>query len=423
MIQIINSNFAFTPTPQKWMTLENHFLVLEDGVIRDIYPVLPEKYCGIDVERYEDHFFIPAFNDIHVHAPQYGGCGIGFDDELLSWLENHVFPLEARFSDIEVAKQIYRQFVHDLWQVGTMRSCVFATIHTPATALLFDLFEASGLKAFVGKVNMDRNSPPSLIEDTRTSLRETEQLIQATAEKYDHVKFIVTPRFVPSTTPTLMEGLGKLVQTYELPVQSHLCENRDEVKWVRELHPELASFTDVYREYGLLPEGKTIMAHAIHLTDAERRLLKERQVLLAHCPISNDNLSSGIMPARRNLDFGLHIGMGSDVGGGHRLNMIFQIVDAMQVSKLHWVSHSTEAHITLSEAFHMATKENGRFFGKVGSFEPGFAFDALMIQPKNNFPAIPNTLYEQVEKFIYCGDDRQIERRYCDGKIIEAPFA
>ena len=152
-----------------------------------------------------------------------------------------------------MADHWYRRFITKLWENGTLRFSAFATLHNEATLRLMELCQESGLRPVIGKVNMDRNSPDYLIEDTDASLSGTEELIMKAKKITPDVGFIITPRFVPSTTPELMNGLGELAKRYHLPVQSHLDENRNEIKWVHELHPNIPTYTEVYEHYGLCP--------------------------------------------------------------------------------------------------------------------------------------------------------------------------
>ena len=189
---------------------------------------------------------------------------------------------------------------------------------------------------------MDRNAPDSLREDTDASLADTEELICRSRAELKHVEYILTPRFVPSTTARLMDGLGRLGERYGLPVQSHLSENREQIAWVGQLHPECASYTEVYRDYGLLRRGCTIMAHAVHLTGREEAILREGGVTLAHCAQSNTNLSSGVMPLRRSLSEGLRCCVASDVAGGHAAAMNRHVAATVGLSKLRALDHPEE---------------------------------------------------------------------------------
>jgi guanine deaminase len=234
------------------------------------------------------------------------------------------------------------------------------------------------------------------------------------------VRPIITPRFVPSCTPELLKACGRLATTFQLPVQSHLSENVSEIAWVAELEPESKNYGDAYNRYGLFGQTPTIMAHCVWTRGEELELMKRNGVMVAHCPTSNFNLSSGLAPVRSLLDEGLRIGLGSDISGGHDLNMFRMLVYAIQVSKMHYQQDHSKAFLTLPETFWIATKSAGSFFGKVGSFEPGYDFDALVIDDSVLYPA-EYSLLERLERFVYLGDDRQIVQRFCRGKAIEEP--
>ena len=419
---ILKGTFLHTPTPGELEIRPNAFLVTDRTRVVGLYDTLPPEYEEQPVTDWGDALIIPAFTDLHIHAPQIINRGIGYDKELLPWLETYTFPAEGRFGDLAFAEQAWKAFLNHLWAVGTLRFSAFATVHKEAAWQLMELTEQSGLRGLIGKVNMDRNSPDYLKEDTTASLADTEELICRSREKLRHTRFILTPRFVPSTTPMLMDGLGVLAERYSLPVQSHLSENPSEVAWVAQLHPDIPTYTQVYEDYGLLPRGRTIMAHAIHLSDGEKDLLREKEVMLAHCPLSNTNLSSGIMPLRQNLGLGLRCCVASDVAGGHTANLARSITATVQTSKLNWLHHPDQSSLSLTEAFYLATRGAGSFFGNVGAFLPGFEFDALVLRPSALDALVERTPFERLEQFLYDGDDRNIAARYCAGSLVEQPF-
>ncbi|MFT8425136.1 MAG: amidohydrolase family protein [Liquorilactobacillus sp.] len=420
-MKLYKGNIIFTKVSTEFTMYEQGFIAVKAGKIIETGKYLDKKYPNSEIIDFGQQLIIPAFNDVHLHAPQFPMAGLGFDQELLPWLQKYTFPMEAKYENTNYALDKYKLFLTKLWEVGTLRFVAFSTIHKESTIILMDLISQSGLKAFVGKVNMDRNSIASLTELTEDSVRDTLALIEATKKFRENVQYIVTPRFVPSTSVSLMKKLGEIADEFDLPVQSHLSENRKEVEWVKELHPESKNYTDVYQKYGLIKKNKTIMAHCIYLSEEERKLLKEEKVLVAHCPQSNADLSSGIMPLRKYLNEGLHCAIASDVAGAHVPDMNRHIVEAIQTSKLWWVNHPKDLPIKLSEAFFLATKSSGSFFGKVGSFEKEYDFDALVI--KEDVHNSERTISEQLEKFIYCGDDRNIMHRYVCGKEIRKPFS
>jgi guanine deaminase len=220
-----------------------------------------------------------------------------------------------------------------------------------------------------------------------------------------------------------MKELGRLSQRLNLPVQSHLAETLTEVQWVSQLFPESRSYTDVYNDCGLLGPA-SLMAHAIFLNDEEINLIMEREATLVHCPSANINLGSGIMPMGRYLDTGVNLGLGSDVGAGHTLAMYRSVVQAVQASTLLRILRPQENQraVTLSEAFYLATMGNGKFFTRqgwvpCGAFEPGMSFDALAIDM--GLPeAVDLSPLNQLERFLYAGDDRHIKTRILAGRQL-----
>lgn len=397
---------------------ENSYIIVEDGIVKEILEDLEESYKDYDLVDYSGKLIIPGFVDLHYHAPQYPNIGLGMDKELIPWLNTYTFPEEAKYSDLEYSEKVFKSLLNDVWEKGTTRSVVFSSVFKNSTELLMDMFIESGLGAYVGKVNMNRNSNEELTETTEESLRETEEIILEYKDKSDLVQPIITPRFIPTCTEELLTGLGEMANKYGIKVQSHINENTSEIVWVQELHPDSENYASVYDEYKLFGQTETIMAHCIHNKEEESELMAEKGVYAAHCPFSNYNLSSGMMPARKYLDLGIKIGLGSDIAGGNTLSIPEVIVGAIQNSKMVWLYDDRKASpLTLSEAFYMATKGGGEFFGKVGSFEEGYEFDALVVEVEEE----GLNLEEKIQKFIYNSQDRILDR-YVRGNKIEKPY-
>ena len=415
--KVYKAHILYTKERNRFEVLENGYVAVDaDGRVSEVASDLKSLDCGDwEVTDFGDCLLIPAMNDLHVHAPQYRNQGIAMDLELLPWLQNYTFPEEMKYADLAYAERMYRRFVHDLWRFGTMRACVFATIHTDSTRLLMRIFQEAGMGALVGKVAMDRNCPEGLSEPVGEMVLGYEDLIAEFNNPDALVRPIITPRFVPSCTPETLRACGELAAKYQLPVQSHLSENKDEVALVRTL--ENTWYGDAYNRYGLFGQTPTVMAHCVFTEGEELELMRCNRVVVAHCPTSNLNVASGMAPVRQFLDEGLCVGLGSDISGGHDLSIFRMMVYAIQVSKMYYQQNHDRSFLTLSEAFWMATKSAGSFFGRVGSFEPGYEFDALIIDDSDlnhdNY-----SLLERLERYIYLGDDRQIKHRFCRGKEI-----
>ena len=427
MTKVYKANILFTPERSRFEVLENGYIAVEDGLVAGVAADLSSlaDLCSfgcdeVDVTDFGDCLLIPAMNDMHVHAPQYRNQGIAMDLELLPWLQNYTFPEEMNYADEAYARRMYSRFIRDLWRFGTMRACVFATVHTESTRLLMRLFQEAGMGALVGKVAMNRNCPDGLIQSIDEMVSGTEALISEFNVRDSLVRPIITPRFVPSCTPDMLKACGDLAARYQLPVQSHLSENISEIEWVQRLEKDSTSYGDAYDRYGLFGQTPTVMAHCVWTAGEELELIKRRGVMVAHCPTSNLNLASGLAPIRTFIEEGVPVGLGSDISGGHDLNIFRMMVFAIQVSKMHYQHNHEKAFLTLSEAFWLATKSAGRFFGRVGSFEPGYEFDALVIDDRglnhDNY-----SLLHRLERYVYLGDDRYITHRFCRGQEIAEP--
>lgn len=427
-MNIYRANIIHTPTPNAFEICPKAYICVgDDGCVEGIYEQLPSCYSASQVTDFGDHLLIPAFCDMHVHAPQYRNMGVAMDEELLQWLNKYTFPEEIRFAEMEHAQRMYSRFVHELWMQGTMRSAVFATSHIPATLVLADMFLQSGMGAYIGLVGMNRNCPQPLICDTEQHLAGLQTLIQYLHDRQkDEInplcKPIVTPRFIPSCTPNMLEQLGRMAQQYNLPVQSHLSENMAEIEWVKELEPDAPTYAHAYHKYGLFGQTPTLMAHCCYTDGEEKELMRQSNVIAVHCPTSNSNLASGIAPIKQLLQANIPVALGTDVSGGNNLSVLRTIQYAIQLSKLQYAQYKrTVPFISLSEAFYMATKAGGSFFGNVGAFLKGYEFDALVVNDQylnhDNY-----SLLHRIERYVYLGDDRDIVVRFCRGKEVSKPI-
>ncbi len=415
---ILKGDICFSKTKEELQTEASGYVVCADGICQGVYGRIPERFRHLPVLDCSGHLIVPGLTDLHVHAPQYAFRGMGMDMELLDWLNNYTFPEETRYEDLSYAEEAYKCFTRDLFYGPNTRASIFGTRHVPATLLLMEQLEQTGLQTRVGKVNMDRNCDRPLCEqDAPSSLADTRRWLEKAAD-FKNCRPILTPRFIPSCSDTLMRGLREIQTETQLPVQSHLSENLSEIEWVQSLCPESSFYGDAYQQFGLFggENCPTIMAHCVHSSPEEIALLKKQQVWVAHCPQSNTNLASGIAPIRTYLDQGLRIGLGSDVAAGTKGSIFQAMADAIQVSKLYWRLADTDAKpLTTPEAFWLGTVGGGSFFGNVGAFLPGFEFDALILK-ENRFPKAQNlTLPQRLERFLYLGEDPDILHKFAAG--------
>ncbi len=416
----LKGNICYSKDKDNITVIENGYVVWEDNKCLGAFQELPEEYADVTCEDMGDKIIIPGLVDLHVHAPQYSFRGLGMDLELIDWLNTHTFVEEAKYKDMDYAEKAYDIFVEDMLHSATTRACVFGTIHTDATLLLMDKLEKAGVAAYVGKVNMDRNSPEYLCEEnSEVAAEATEKWILSCGD-YETVKPILTPRFTPSCTDELMERLSKLQKKYHLPMQSHLSENHGEIAWVKELCPTAKFYGDAYNQFDMFGNAcPTIMAHCVHSTEEEIEMMKEQNVFIAHCPESNTNLSSGVAPIRTYLEKGMKVGLGSDIAAGSNLSIFKAMAMAIQCSKLKWrLEDQSLTPLKVEEAFYLATKGGGEFFGQVGSFEAGYEFDAVVMDDSTLRHPQELTVLERLERLIYLAEDRHMVDKYVAGKKL-----
>ncbi|MCQ2558957.1 MAG: amidohydrolase family protein [Oscillospiraceae bacterium] len=416
----VKGTFFDTPSPDA-LRMREGYLVVDNGRIRCFCETLPLELRCIEVLDYTGKMIVPGMSDLHLHASQYRYTGTAMDVALIDWLSNYAYPEEARYADPDYAARLYGAFTQDLLHTSTTRSCIFATIHTDATLILQDLLEQSGMVAYVGKLNIDRNSPDYYREASpEAGMAETIRWILTSRSRgYQYALPMITPRFTPSVTDEYMRRLGEAAAEYGLPMQSHISENTDEIAWVKALCPDTSYYYETYSRYGLFGgTTPTVMAHCIYSSPEECRVMKEQNVFIAHCPTSNENVIAGIAPAAMYLREGYHVGLGSDIAGGHTLNLFAVMAAAVQMSKLRWKFLSSDyAPLSIIEAFYMATVGGGRFFGKVGLFEPGYEFDAAVLNEPVNHSVIDLRPEERLEIYAYRGDGKA-EAKFVSGRKI-----
>ena len=373
---------------------------IERVVDKDPRPEFPAaEFCAFDGKA-----ILPGFIDAHLHLPQFAITGIGAG-ELLQWLTTTTYPEEARFADPAYAEKISTAFFDELVANGTTTAMIYSSVHEHAVDIAFSAARAKGVRAFIGKVMMDRNSPATLQEQTGASIAASVRL----CERWDgadggRLRYVYTPRFAAACSMELMRRVGEIARERGAFVQSHLSESRDEVRWVGELFPDSPSYTEVYDDAGILNE-RCIMAHCIHLSSSETALLAERQTKVAFCPYSNRNLRSGIMPYRRLRDAGLTIALGTDIAGGPSLSMFEQMREAINA-----------AAITPDEALYLGTLAGANALGLsgcIGNFAPGKDADFVVAKP--GAYATPGQALSQLCR---SGNKESIAAVYVQGKLV-----
>ena len=262
---------------------------------------------------------LPGLVDLHAHLPQLPNAGLGFGLPLLEWLARYIFPLERDFDEAvaeRVAPAAFRAFA----AAGTTTVMAYGALWEPSTEVAFRAAESHGIRAILGKVMMDRltydDGVRSAAATLELSLRQSSDLCSRWHGRDDgRLSYAFTPRFAVSCSAEMLRESAHLAQSTGAYWQTHLAEDLGEVAEVARLFPEARDYLDVYDRAGAIG-SRTMLAHAIHLSDREVTTLAASGARVAHCPESNLFLSSGTMPLARYLDAGVIVGLGSDVAGG-----------------------------------------------------------------------------------------------------------
>ena len=417
-LTILHGTIISSPAPGKLDITPGGYLIAQDGRIRGVYAALPECYAGAPVEEYGEALILPAFCDLHLHAPQYPMLGTGMDLPLLDWLNTYTFPAEARFADPDYARDVYRKLAAELIENGTTRVCMFSSLHTEATWILMEELERAGVTGCVGKVNMDRNGLPGVLqEETAESIHETERWLERCSD-FTRIHPILTPRFTPSCTDELMDWLGRKAAETGLPIQSHLSENDREVAWVRELHPDCDQYWESYRKFGLWND-RTLMAHCVWSDGRERDAMRDAGVTVVHCPDSNVNVCSGTAPVRAMLQEGLKVALGTDIAGGDHISMFDAVTAAIRASKVRQMTDPARPDfLTVAEAWYLGTSAGAAFFSDAPGFAPGNALHAIVLSDSDLPQSHPLSPAERLERCMYRRQKNALRAVWSDGRKV-----
>ncbi|MBI2777264.1 MAG: amidohydrolase family protein [Chloroflexi bacterium] len=329
---------------------------------------------------------MPGLVDLHAHLPQLPNAGLGAGLDLLTWLQRYIFPLERRFDDAAAAAELAPAAFRAFASVGTTTVLAYGAVFAASMEGAFRAAERHGIRAILGKVMMDRITYDEGIDRTTIldrSLRESEELCAKWhGADEGRLGYAVTPRFAVSCTADMLRESAALAARTGAWWQTHVSEDPGEIAEVARLFPEARDYVDVYdRAGGLGP--RTVLAHAVHLSDRELARLVESGTNVAHCPASNLFLASGVMPLARYLEAGLAIGMGSDVAGGPDPSIFSAMrVGAYAQSARRTLLGESQPVLGPLDWIRLGTLDGARVLGlgdRIGSIEAGKEADLIAI--------------------------------------------
>jgi guanine deaminase len=384
------------------------------------------KNSGITWEDLQHLVVTPGFIDVHSHLPQYPSVASG-GFPLLPWLQKFIFPLEKEFTP-KVAALEAPLYFNDLKQNGITSAVVYTTDNPKGTDVCFQAAKDSGLRITMGHMLMDINCDRARREKHLTSraLDESAALCERWHKaEYGRLNYAFSPRFVITCTEQMMKECGKLAEQAGAFIQTHLSENPEELEVVHKMHPKAKDYTHVYELCGLLGP-RTIMGHSIYLSEREYKALAATETTIAHCPSSNLFLGSGVMDYKKMCEFGLDIGLASDVAGGPELS-------PWEVMKAGTYCHQMRAAFVPGsvvpspvELFFIATAGSAKVIGqekRLGQLKIGFQADLVAWNPAGIMPYGADALQRAdpkvvLARLIYRGAKAAVERILVNGSRV-----
>ena len=394
---------------------EDGLLVVEDGLVVACGPHtdLAERFTDIPAEAL-DGLIVPGFVDAHVHYPQIG-CIASHGEQLMQWLERHIFPAEKAFADRGHADRVAGFFLDELLRHGTTSALVFATVHAGSVDALFDAALDRDMRIVSGKVLMDLG-PEGLHDTVGDGRADTEALI-ARWRGRGRLGYAVTPRFVPTSSPEQLADAGSLVAAHaDVLMHTHLSENLGEIAFVAERFPDAADYLDVYDRFGLVGQ-RSVFAHCVHMSDRALSRMAEAGAGIAFCPTSNMFLGSGLFDLAQADRHRVSIGIGTDIGAGTTLSVLHTQGEAYSTCQLRGAS------LDPFRALHLATAGGAHVMGiadRVGSLLPGQEADFVVLDSMST-PLLARrctsaSLHDRLFALQVLGDDRAVAATYLRGR-------
>jgi cytosine/adenosine deaminase-related metal-dependent hydrolase len=355
---------------------------------------------------------LPGFVQTHVHLCQTLMRGAADDLALLDWLKQRIWPFEAAHDEGSL-KASAQLGLAELIRGGTTTLLSMETVHQ--TDVVFEEARRSGLRAIIGKCFMNAGSgaPKRLLQPARQAFVECEALHKQWHDTSEgRIRLALAPRFILSCTEDLLRDADALAREWGVLVHTHASENRDEVRWVRQ-HTGCGNI-EAFDRYGMLHK-RLCLAHCVWTSSRERRLLREKEARVLHCPSSNLKLGSGIAPIWKLHEAGVSVSLGAD---GAACNNNLDMFQEMRLAALLQKSQHGPQAMPAATVLEMATLGGARALGldrEIGSLEVGKRADVILVGLKN-LHSTPHT--DPVSSLVYSARSSDVDTCLVDGRIL-----
>jgi 5-methylthioadenosine/S-adenosylhomocysteine deaminase len=355
---------------------------------------------------------IPGFVQTHIHLCQTLFRGAADDLALIDWLQKRVWPMEAAHSAASIAASA-RLGIAELIKGGT--TCALTMETVKHTNEVFKVVEETGFRATVGKCMMDKGDevPKPLQEETSQSIAESVALLEEWHGRADgRIRYCFAPRFAISCTRELLEKVGELARARGVMIHTHASENRTECALV-EADTGLRNIA--YLDSVGITGRHVALAHCVHLSNDEIRILKTTNTNVVHCPSSNLKLGSGIAPVVQLLDEGISVSLGADGAAcNNRLDMFTEMRTAALLQK---ALHGPEV-LEANRVLRMGIVDGARALGleaEIGSLEIGKRADVTVVNLSHLHTSPAAGV---ISSLVYAAEASDVQSVVIDGRLV-----
>ncbi len=379
----------------------------KDGIIAEIgkETELVQKYPSAKMLRAEKGVVMPGLINVHTHAPMALMRGLADDLPLMTWLQDHIFPVEAKLTP-EIVYQGALLSMMEMIKSGTTSFCDMYLFAGEVAKACDNI----GMRGYIGEVLYDFPSPN--YGDLENGFAYMDDLF-ATYKDTSRVNITVDPHAIYTCSPDLLIRLKEVALAHSTPYVIHLAETEFEVSECKKTHQ--GSPVEHLQNLGLL-DGSVVAAHCVAVSPQDIEILSRHSVKIAHCPESNMKLASGIAPVADMIGAGLDVGLGTDGSASNNDVDLFTEMD--MAAKLQKVKHLDSTRMTAAETVHMATLAGAKVLGaetEIGSLKVGKKADLIVVEM--NKPHL-TPMYNPVSHLVYAVQGGDVLHSIINGTIV-----
>lgn len=405
--------------------IEDGAVLIEGGKIVASGAYEDVKIAGIDYEiiDHRPHLIMPGLIDPHIHFVQMQVVA-SYAANLLEWLNTYTFVEEQKFVDFAHGLTIASKFFDTLIRYGTTTAAAYCSVHAASAEAFFTEAEKRNMLMIGGKCMMNRNCPEALQDTPQTGYDESKALLEKWHGRGRN-HYAITPRFAITSTREQMEMTQALIGEFpDAFVQTHLSENDEEIAFTMELYPEHKDYLAIYEHYGFLG-SKSLLGHAIYLSDRELGVMAETKSVAVSCPTSNLFLGSGLFDRDKNIAAGVRGALATDIGGGTSFSMLKTADEFYKVQQLNG------NRMDPLTSFYMMTLGNAEALSlsdKIGTLAVGSDGDIVVLDASAT-PEMAlrlgtvSSLAEELFLLQTLGDDRSVLETYVAGVAMKSVLA